>query len=96
MTESFRLENDSMGSIEVPNTALWGAQTQRALINFAIGKDKVPIKLIYALVRIKSAAAKSNHRLGVLSKRKAEFIINACNEVTSGIFPKDRLIFLTF
>ncbi len=74
-----------MGSIEVPDAALWGAQTQRALSNFAIGKDKVPIKLIYALVKIKRAAAKCNHRLGVLSKSKADFIIDACNEISSGI-----------
>ncbi len=85
MTESFRLENDSMGSIEVPNTALWGAQTQRSLINFAIGQDKVPLKLIYSLVNIKSAAAKCNYRLGVLSKSKADFIIKACNEITTGV-----------
>ncbi len=84
MTESFRLENDSMGTIEVPNDALWGAQTQRSLINFAIGKNKIPIKLIYALVRIKSAAAITNWHLGVLSKEKKDFIINACNEISEG------------
>ena len=49
MTKSFRVENDSIGSIEVPSPALWGAQTQRALMNFAIGNDKIPIKLIYSL-----------------------------------------------
>ena len=84
MTESFRLENDSMGSIEVPSSALWGAQTQRSLRNFAIGKDKVPLKLIYSLVSIKRAAAKCNNRLGALSINKADFIINACDEITSG------------
>ena len=53
MNESFRLENDSMGTIEVPTESLWGAQTQRALINFEIGDNKMPIKLIYALTKIK-------------------------------------------
>ena len=64
MTDSSRLESDSMGSIEVSNLALWGAQTQRSLLNFAIGDDKIPIKLIYALTVIKRSAAIVNCKLG--------------------------------
>ena len=50
MKKSVRLENDSMGQIEVPEDALWGAQTQRSLRNFAIGENIIPLKLIYELV----------------------------------------------
>ena len=74
MTDSSRLESDSMGSIEVSNLALWGAQTQRSLLNFAIGDDKVPIKLIYALTTIKLSAATVNHKLGLITERKKDFI----------------------
>ena len=60
MTDSSRLESDSMGSIEVSNLSLWGAQTQRSLVNFAIGNEKVPLKLIYAIADIKKADTKKN------------------------------------
>ena len=85
MTESFRLENDSMGAMRVPNNALWGAQTQRSLINFAIGERKIPLKLIYAIVRIKRSAGIVNCRLGVLREDRKEYILNACKEITSGL-----------
>ncbi len=88
MTNLSRLETDSMGSVEVSNMALWGAQTQRSLLNFAIGDDKIPIKLIYALVTIKRSAAIVNNQLGLLSKKKKDFIINACLEILSGLHDK--------
>ena len=88
MTDLSRLESDSMGSIEVSNHALWGAQTQRALLNFAIGDDKIPIKLIYALTTIKQSAAIVNSQLGLLSKSKKDFIVNACKEILSGLHDK--------
>ena len=47
MTQSFRFENDSIGTVEVPKKALWGAQTQRSLTNFAIGDSKVPLNDTY-------------------------------------------------
>ena len=49
MAAATRIENDSMGSIEVPADALWGAQTQRSLQNFAIAADRIPVELIHAL-----------------------------------------------
>ena len=55
MTKKFRIEKDSMGTIEVPIEALWGAQTQRSIINFSIGEDLIPIELIYSLTLIKKA-----------------------------------------
>ncbi len=88
MTDLSRLESDSMGSIEVSNHALWGAQTQRALLNFAIGDDKIPIKLIYALTTIKKSAAIVNSQLGLLSKSKKDFIVTACKEILSGLHDK--------
>ena len=48
MTKNFRFEKDSMGTIEVPMEALWGAQTQRSIINFSIGEELIPIELIYS------------------------------------------------
>ncbi len=84
MTNSFRLEHDSLGKIQVPANALWGAQTQRSLINFEIGNSKIPIELIYAITQIKSSAAITNYRLKVLSREKKDFIINACKEITAG------------
>ena len=46
MTKNFRIEKDSMGTIEVPIEALWGAQTQRSIINFSIGEEKIPIESV--------------------------------------------------
>ena len=88
MTDSSRLESDSMGSIEVSNLALWGAQTQRSLLHFAIGDDKIPIKLIYALTTIKQSAAIVNFKLGLITEQKKIFIINACLEILSGLHDK--------
>ena len=53
MTKNFRFEKDSMGIIKVPSEALWGAQTQRSIINFSIGEELIPIELIYSLTVIK-------------------------------------------
>ncbi len=79
-----RIENDSLGDVEVPVAALWGAQTQRALINFSIGSELIPLKLIYALAKIKSAAAIVNHQLNVLDENKKELIIRAASEIADG------------
>ena len=58
-----RVETDSFGPIEVPDEHLWGAQTQRSLLYFAIGADHLPYELIMALVRLKRAAALANREL---------------------------------
>ena len=62
MTQTTRTEHDSMGPVEVPTEALWGAQTQRSLQNFAISDDRMPVDLIHALAQIKQAAAIVNAR----------------------------------
>ena len=56
-----RIESDSMGKIEVPVDCYWGAQTQRSLEHFAIGRDKMPKELIRAFGILKKAAAMTNH-----------------------------------
>lgn len=79
-----RIVNDTMGELEVPADALWGAQTQRAVNNFPISGLTMPTALIRALGLIKSAAARVNHDLGALDKNIADAIIQASNKVISG------------
>ena len=74
MKEDFRLEKDSIGTIEVPKNALWGAQTQRSIKNFALGNELIPLELIYAITLIKKAAAIANNKLGYLDNQKKDLI----------------------
>ena len=85
MTKNFRLESDSMGTINVPINALWGAQTQRSIINFSIGEELIPIEIIYSLTLIKKAAAITNWKFGLINERKKELIVQACTEILDGI-----------
>ena len=80
----FRVENDSIGEIKVPNDKYWGAQTQRSLENFKIGGDRFPREMIRALGVLKKSAAKINAELGLLDQGKAEFVIKAADEVIKG------------
>jgi fumarate hydratase class II len=80
----YRIEKDTMGDVQVPAQALWGAQTQRSRENFKIGGDKFPREMIKALGILKKACAKTNADLGLLDQKKAEFIIKACDEVIAG------------
>ncbi|EDQ87712.1 uncharacterized protein MONBRDRAFT_9875 [Monosiga brevicollis MX1] len=79
-----RQESDSMGTIEVPADALYGAQTARSLINFNIGHDVMPRPLIRALGILKKAAAKANVALGQIPKDKGDLIGQAADEVING------------
>ncbi|MBS0587929.1 MAG: class II fumarate hydratase [Proteobacteria bacterium] len=81
-----REERDTMGVVEVPAAALWGAQTQRSLQNFKISGERMPVALIHALARVKRAAAKVNHDLGLLNAASAAAIIEAADEVIAGNF----------
>ena len=65
-TRKFRTESDSMGTIEVPTDVYWGAQTQRSLHHFDIGRDTMPPELIRAFATLKKAAALVNQDLGKL------------------------------
>ena len=74
MSNMKRLEKDSLGSIDVPKDALWGAQTQRSISNFAIGDEIIPIEIIHAIAQIKASAARINNQLGLIDTELAEFI----------------------
>ncbi|WP_043310785.1 class II fumarate hydratase [Pseudomonas sp. ML96] len=79
-----RIETDSIGAIEVPADAYWGAQTQRSLINFAIGEQRMPLAVVHALALIKKAAARVNNRIGELPPDIARLIEQAADEVLAG------------
>jgi fumarate hydratase class II len=79
-----RVEHDTFGDIEVAADRLWGAQTQRALAHFAISSEKVPLEVIYALARIKRAAARVNSEIGVVPRELADAIAAAADEVVAG------------
>ncbi len=85
MSQDFRVEKDTMGDIKVPAHALWGAQTQRSTENFKIGGDRFPREMIKAFGVLKKCAAMTNTELGLLDKKKSEFIIRAADEVISGV-----------
>src|SRR5262250_2322937 len=79
-----RTESDSMGQIEVPANVYWGAQTQRSLLHFNIGRDTMPPELIRAFGILKKACALVNQDLGKLPAEKASLIVQAADEVISG------------
>jgi fumarate hydratase class II len=80
----WRIEFDSMGQVKVPSNRLWGAQTQRSLIHFSIGNDRMPIEVYHAYGYVKKAAALVNEQLGRLPKDKAKLIVKSADEVIAG------------
>lgn len=78
---TYRLETDSIGEIQVPATKLWGAQTQRSLTYFNIGDDLMPREMIFAYAILKKAAALVNHREGRLNEQQKELICQVCEEI---------------
>src|SRR5499425_3366015 len=79
-----RIESDSMGKIEVPSNVYWGAQTQRSLLHFNIGRDTMPPELIRAVGILKKACALVNQDLQKLPADKARLIVQAADEVIAG------------
>ena len=79
-----RVESDSMGAIEVPSVHYWGAQTQRSLMHFSIGDNRMPKAIDHAYGYIKKASAIVNLAEGLLSKDKADLIIKVSDEIISG------------
>jgi fumarate hydratase, class II len=79
-----RVERDSMGEMQVPDDALWGASTQRAVENFPISGERFPRSFLRALGLVKAAAAAANAGLGVLDARRARAIEGAAREVAEG------------
>ena len=79
-----RVERDSMGEMEVPADALYGASTQRAVLNFPISGQRMPRRFLRSLALIKLAAAETNQGLGLLDAAKAQAIAAAAREVADG------------
>src|SRR5436190_21925945 len=93
MTEDgARVERDSMGEVRVPQTAFYGASTERARQNFPISNLRMPRRFIRALAQIKGAAALVNTELGLLEARLASAIQQAAEEVEEGKFDKDFVV----
>lgn len=80
----YRIEHDTFGEIKVPSDKFWKAQTQRSKQNFPVGKEQMPIEVIYGFAHLKRAAAISNHALGKLSDDKKDAIVYATDEILKG------------
>jgi len=79
-----RRETDSFGEVDVPADKLWGAQTQRSLEHFSIGKDLIPREMITAYAILKKAAAAANHASKRLEDQPYELIVQTCDEILAG------------
>lgn len=79
-----REEEDKFGKLTLNENELYGIQTKRALSNFNISNDKVSLDLIYAMIKVKKAAALTNEKLNLLDKNKANAIVEACNIALTG------------
>ena len=79
-----RIEKDSLGEVKVPADRLWGAQTQRSLEHFSIGKDLIPREMITAYAILKEAAANANHAGKRLDEKRHQLIVQVCDEILAG------------
>jgi len=79
-----RKENDSLGEVDVPADKLWGAQTQRSLEHFSIGKDLIPREMITAYAVLKKGAANANFAGERLDERRQNLIVQVCDEILAG------------
>src|SRR5881397_1415990 len=83
--KGMRRETDSTGDIEVPADRYWGAQTQRSLVHFSIGDDRMPKRVYHAYGYVKKAAALVNAAAGRLPAWKADAIVSATDEAIKGL-----------
>ncbi|HUO16103.1 MAG TPA: class II fumarate hydratase, partial [Verrucomicrobiae bacterium] len=83
--EDVRKETDSLGEVDVPSAMLWGAQTQRSLQHFSIGKDLMPREMIAAFATLKKAAANTNHAGKRLDDQRHDLIVQVCDEILAGL-----------
>src|ERR1700738_1145263 len=79
-----RKESDSLGVVELPADKLWGAQTQRSLEHFSIGKDLIPREMISSYATLKKAAATANHASKRLDDQRYKLIVQTCDEILAG------------
>src|SRR6478752_1614305 len=84
MMMEFRTETDSLGRVSVPADKLWGAQTQRSLEHFSIGKDLIPAEMIHSYAVLKKAAAIVNHAEKRLADEPYKLIVQCCDEILAG------------
>ena len=84
IANEFRIEKDALGDVQVPEDRLWGAQTQRSLEHFSIGKDLIPTEMITAYAILKKAAATANHAGKRLGDQQYKLIVQTCDEILSG------------
>ncbi len=87
-----RRESDSMGSIEVPAMRYWGAQTQRSLVHFRIGEQRMPLRLYHAYGYVKKAAALVHQAAGRLDARRAGAIVQAADEAIAGLLDEEFVL----
>jgi len=87
VTVTIRTETDSLGEVKVPADKLWGAQTQRSLEHFSIGKDLIPREMIAAYAILKKAAAHANQASGRLKDEPYKLIVQVCDEILAGQHP---------
>ena len=81
----YRIEKDTLGTVNVPREVYWGAQTERSRSNFKIGPSaSMPKEIIYGFAYLKKAAAYTNHELGVLDESKRDLIAKVCDEILEG------------
>lgn len=80
----YKIKKDTMGEVRVPADKYWGAQTQRSINNFKIGKYKMPIEIIRAYAYLKKAAANANCELGTIEDAKRKIISDVCDEILAG------------
>ena len=88
--QDVRKETDSLGEVDVPSVALWGAQTQRSLEHFNIGQDLIPREMIAAYATLKKAAANANYAAKRLDDQHRRLIVKVCDEILAG---KDQDMF---
>jgi len=83
-TPDIRKESDSLGEVNVPADKLWGAQTQRSLEHFSIGRDLIPREMITAYATLKKASANANYAGRRLDEQRYRLIVQACDEILAG------------
>ncbi|MGP3778705.1 class II fumarate hydratase [Halanaerobium saccharolyticum] len=90
----YRIEKDSLGEVKVPADKLYGAQTARAVENFPIGEEKMPLEIIRAYGIVKKAAVLANHEQGLISREKRDYVLRAAEELIAGELDQHFLISL--
>ena len=86
-TNDFRIEKDTLGEVQVPSSAYWGAQTQRSIQNFRIGGQRMPVEVIHAFAVLKKAASLTTAALTDFPQEKADLIAQVGDESSPDHLP---------